>query len=228
MENPMAMAVSNQNFLEVILTHGGIAAYLIIASALILFVVGGERLLTLFFKLSFNVKAQLENVRSRILEKKYTEALQVCNTKPEAPEIHVVRAGLMAVENGREAMKSALSGAVLQIGHKTETRLAYISLIANAATLLGLLGTISGLIKTFQAVATADASSKAQKLGMGISEAMYATAAGLTVGVVAMVIHTLCVSRADAIVGEARDAGLKLVTWIEQSERSDVRAETRA
>jgi biopolymer transport protein ExbB/TolQ len=116
-------------------------------------------------------------------------------------------------------MKSALGGAVLEVSHKCEARVGYLALIANVATLLGLLGTISGLIKTFASIANADPAEKARMLGIGISEAMYATAAGLCVGIAAMVIHTLCVSKGESIVGDAQDTGLKMVTWIEQSER---------
>jgi biopolymer transport protein ExbB len=206
--------------LQTLIQHGGPAVWLIGVSALVLFVVGAERMITLFFKMSFNTRNSIESIRSRILEKKYTDALQVCNAQPDAPEITVLKAGLMAVENGREAMRSALSGAVLEVSHKCEMRLPYLSLIANVATLLGLLGTISGLIGTFKAIANADAATKAKLLGLGISEAMYATAAGLGVGILAMVAYTLCVTKADEIVGNSQDAGYKLVTWVEQSERA--------
>jgi biopolymer transport protein ExbB len=212
--------IEQQGYLHTLVTEGGFAVWLIFASALVLFVIGAERVITLFYRLSFNTRNSLENIRMRILEKKYTDALQVCNAQPDAPEIAVMKAGLMAVENGREAMKSALSGAVLEVSHKCEVRLPYLSLIANVATLLGLLGTISGLIKTFAAIADADAATKAKMLGLGISEAMYATATGLGIGILAMVVYTLCVTKADEIVGNSQDAGYKLVTWVEQSERA--------
>jgi len=207
--------------LDTLFQHGGFASYLIFGAGLMLLVLGFERLFALYFRLSFNVDPMLEGIRSAILTKNYTQAIQFCNKKAQAPEIAVIKAGLMAVENGREAMRSALGGAVLQISHRAEARIGYISLIANVATLLGLLGTISGLIKTFASIANADTAEKARLLGIGISEAMYATAAGLTVGIAAMVVHTMCTSKADAIVGSAQDAGLKVTTWIEQSERAE-------
>jgi len=208
------------NAFDTLWNHGGFATYLIFIAALTLAIVGTERMVTLYLRMSYNVKASIESVRALILEKKYTDALQVCNKQPHAPEMKVIKAGLMAVENGREAMKSALGGAVLEITHKCENRVSYLALIANVATLLGLLGTISGLIKTFASIANADAAEKAKMLGIGISEAMYATAAGLGVGILAMVVHTLCTSKADAIIGNSQDTGLKLVTWVEQSERA--------
>jgi biopolymer transport protein ExbB len=211
---------SDAGMIQTLLEHGGMAVYFIFASAFFLTVFGVERLVTLFFRMNFNSQAAMEGIRGKILQKKYTDALQICNAQGAAPEITVVKAGLMAVENGREAMKSALSGAVLEITHKTEKRLPYISLIANVATLLGLLGTIAGLIKLFAEIGNLDPATKAQKMGIGISEAMYATASGLIVGMIAMVCYTICVSKADEIVGSAQDAGYKLVTWIEQSERA--------
>ncbi len=199
--------------------HGGFAAYLIFGAGAVLAIIGFERLVVLFFGMSFNVKGSIVTIRSLILDKRYTDAIQICDKRPNSPEMSVIKSGLVAVENGREAMKSALGGAVLEVSHKCEARVGYLALIANVATLLGLLGTISGLIKTFASIANADPAEKARMLGIGISEAMYATAAGLCVGIAAMVIHTLCVSKGESIVGDAQDTGLKVITWIEQSER---------
>lgn len=217
----MGETTQSLGFFATLLATGGFATYLIFGSAFFLIVFGSERMITLFFRLNYNTRAALEGIRAKILENKYPDAIQICNSQPNAPEISVMKAGLLAVENGREAMKSALSGAVLEVSHKTEVRLPYISLIANVATLLGLLGTITGLIKLFAEIGGLDPAQKAQKMGVGISEAMYATASGLVVGLIAMVCYTICVSKADEIVGNSQDAGYKLVTWIEQSERSD-------
>jgi biopolymer transport protein ExbB len=205
--------------LQVLMEHGGFAAYLIFAAGAVLVIIGVERLVVLFWGMSYNVKGSVVTIRSLILDKRYTDAIQICDKRPNSPEMSVIKSGLVAVENGREAMKSALGGAVLEVSHKCETRVGYLALIANVATLLGLLGTISGLIKTFASIANADPAEKARLLGLGISEAMYATAAGLCVGIAAMVIHTLCVSKGESIVGDAQDTGLKVITWIEQSER---------
>lgn len=205
---------------QVLLQHGGIGTYLIFLSGIILLVIGLERILTLFFRYSYNTDRAIEKIRSEILSKRYTEAIQVCNTKEKAPDFSVIKSALLAAENGREAMKSSLGATLLEITHRCEARIQYLGLIANVATLLGLFGTITGLIKTFSAMANADASEKAKLLGLGISEAMYATASGLVVGIAAMVVHTLCVSKSDSIIGHAQDLGFKVLTWIEQSERA--------
>ncbi|MDR3606655.1 MAG: MotA/TolQ/ExbB proton channel family protein [Oligoflexia bacterium] len=204
---------------EILLQHGGIGAYLILSSAVILAILGTERIHSLYFRLSYNTDAALETIRERILSRKYTDAIQVCNSKEKAPDFSVVKSALLAAENGREAMRSALGASVLEVTHRCDVGLQYLALIANVATLLGLFGTITGLIKTFSAIANADAAEKAKLLGLGISEAMYSTAAGLIVGMTAMVIHTVCTAKSDQIIGRAQDVGYKVITWIEQSER---------
>jgi len=214
------LETGTSNPIQVILEHGGVAAYMIILSGVFLLIFGTERLYTLYIQLSFRTTESLDAIRRLILERKYMDALQVCNSQPKAPTLTVAKAALMSVENGREAMRSAIGEAVLGVNHKCEKGISYLALIANVATLLGLFGTILGLIKTFHSIATADPSKKGELLGIGISEAMYATAAGLFVGILAMIVHTMCVSKSDSIVGGAQDAGLKLMTWVEQSERS--------
>ena len=206
--------------IEVFLHNGGAGTYLILFSALVFVILGVERLTALFMRLSYNTDNAVNSIRSLILSRNYTEALQICNTKENAPDLNVVKAALLSVESGREAMRSALGGAVLEVTHQCEARLPYLALIANVATLLGLFGTITGLIKTFMAIGNADAADKARLLSLGISEAMHSTAAGLAVGIAAMIVHTICASRADAIVGHAQDVGFKVITWVEQSERT--------
>lgn len=202
------------------LESGGITAWLIVVSGVILVVAGYDRISFLYLKYAMNADEALGVIRDQILKRDYTAALQVCNRSVAAPELAVVKAGLIAVEHGREAMKSSLGAAVLEVSRKCEKRIPILGLIAAVSTLLGLLGTISGLIKTFAALATADASEKAQMLGMGISEAMYSTAAGLGVGIAALALHTLATTKSDEIVGKAQSSGYNLISWLEESERS--------
>lgn len=208
------------NPVEILLHNGGVAAWFILLSGVIMIVVAFERVSFLYFKYSLRATEAMAKIRAAVLKRDYTSAIQVCNTSTEAPELNVVKAGLIAAEHGREAMRSALGGAVLDVTHKVEKHIPLLALIAGVSTLLGLLGTISGLIKTFGAIAMADPSKKGELLGLGISEAMYATAGGLIVGVIAMVFHTICSTKADDIVGSSQGAGYQLITWIEESERS--------
>jgi len=207
--------------LQGLLLHGGWAGYFILAAGVLLLIIGMERFWVLFIGMSYNVGGALDKIRDLVLARRYTDAIQICDKRSSSPEMSVIKAALISVENGREAMKSALGSEILNVGHRCEVLVAYLALIANVATLLGLLGTISGLRVTFKAIADADPAEKARLLGLGISEAMEATGAGLFVGIGAMVIHTLCVSKGESIVGDVQDVGLKVITWVEQSERAE-------
>ena len=206
--------------LKILIEKGGVATYAIIVSGVVLVVLSYERLSFLYLKFAYHSNDALNQVKQAVLKRDYTKAIQICNANEKAPELNVLKAGLLAVEHGREAIRSALGGALLEVSKKVERRVPLVALIAAVSTLLGLLGTISGLIKTFASLAITDASQKGTVLGLGISEAMYATASGLLVGIIAMVVHTLCTSKGDDIVGQSQSTAYNLITWIEESERS--------
>ncbi len=92
-----------------------------------------------------------------------------------------------------------------------EKRLNYLALVANVSTLIGLLGTIYGLIQSFAAVAAADAASKAELLALGISKAMNTTAFGLISAITIMVVHSILSSKAEKIIGDIEKSSVKLV-----------------
>lgn len=205
--------------LKYLLSHG-IAGYLILSAFVFCLVIAVERIYFLFIKVSFDSTLALAEMKKLILARNYTQALQICGQQPNNPELQVIREGLLSAENGREAFSSAINGAVLEISRSCENRLSYLSLVASSATLLGLFGTILGLITTFQAIGDSDPTEKARLLGAGISQAMSSTAAGVLIGIIAMVVYTVCTSKADGIVAKVQKAALDLATWIEQAERS--------
>ncbi|AZZ37426.1 hypothetical protein CIK05_11680 [Bdellovibrio sp. qaytius] len=206
-------------FMKAFLEHGGFTSYLIVGAGLSLLALTVDRFRYLFMEVHIVTPETSNSIKAQILKKQYTQAVQLCNSSKNTPELEVVKSGLLAVDSGREAMKSALGGAVVEIEKNCTRRLSLIALIASVATLLGLLGTISGLISTFVAIAAADPAKKSELLGLGISEAMNATAAGLVVGITAMVMHTIFVSKTDEIIAKVKKSGYQLVTLVEQSER---------
>jgi biopolymer transport protein ExbB/TolQ len=206
-------------FLAKFVNEGGFTSYLIVISACFLFILSLDRIRYLFFKVKPAGAKPLSELSQKVLVRDYKGALQMCNSVDDVPQLQVIKSGLLAVESGREAMKSALGATVVEITKDCEKRVPLIALIASIATLLGLLGTISGMIRTFEAIAVADPATKAEKLGMGIAEAMTATAAGLIVGVIAMIIHTICTVKIDEITSAAQKSGFNIITLIEKSER---------
>lgn len=206
-------------FIKKFLNEGGFTSYLTFACAIFLIIISIERLYYLYFGLKTLGNSTVEQLKNFVLKREYTSALQICNSSQHIPQLKVIKAGLLAVDSGREAMKSALGGTLVEITEECEKRVPIVALIASVATLLGLLGTISGLIRTFSAMAAADPAKKAEMLGAGISEAMISTAAGLIVGIAALVVHTFCTSKIDSIISGAKKMGFSFVALIEKSER---------
>ncbi|HVJ65918.1 MAG TPA: MotA/TolQ/ExbB proton channel family protein [Bdellovibrionota bacterium] len=206
--------------IQTALTNGGIPTYFIFLCGILLVLITIERFGVLYGTMSFDTSHAIQEIKECVLKREYAQALQICNQKETSPSLMVAKTALMDVESGREAMRSALGSSLIELSEKTEKRLPMLALIASVGTLLGLLGTITGLVKTFAAIANVDPAKKSEMLGVGISEAMYSTAAGLVVGIAALVIHTLFSSKANSIRSHARNVGLKVINWIEKSERS--------
>ena len=138
-------------------------------------------------------------------------AIRLCNGAGNAALPRVIKAGLQRASRDQEQIQNAIDAASLEVIPKLERRLPYLSLIANIATLLGLLGTISGLIKSFAAVALADPAQRQAILAAGISEAMNATAFGLVTAILTMVVHSILSSKASKIIEEVDEYGVKLL-----------------
>lgn len=191
--------------------HGGFAAYLIaitMGAAVALII---ERFIKLFRKLDINSNSFMFEIQKYILANDLDGALRVCNGAKDAALPKVIKAGLMRASRSEEQIQNAIDSASLEVIPQLEKNLPYLALIANIATLLGLLGTISGLIISFNAVAQADPSQRQAILSAGISEAMYATAFGLIVAIATMVAHSFLSSKAQGIVGEIDEHSVKLL-----------------
>ena len=107
------------------------------------------------------------------------------------PLLQVVKAGLTQVNRGEEAIIAQIEERMGEVVPLLEKRIGVLWSLANIATLIGLLGTISGLIKSFAAVAFAEPAQKSALLARGISEAMYNTALGLGIAVLCMFFHMI-------------------------------------
>ncbi len=108
----------------------------------------------------------------------------------------------------------AMEEAMMEIIPQLETRTPYIALFANLSTLLGLLGTIIGLIAAFDAVANANPADKADLLSASISVAMNTTAFGLIVAIPLLICHSLINSKAGAIVTSLEMISVKTLNMI--------------
>jgi len=124
-------------------------------------------------------------LRSQISQGNIQGAIKVCSGN-STPMTRIVQAGLMRANRSEPEIISAMEETSLREMPQVEKRTGYLAMLGNLATLAGLLGTITGLIKSFAGVAGVDPSQKATLLSKGISEAMNCTAFGLGTGIVGL------------------------------------------
>jgi len=118
----------------------------------------------------------------------------------------------------REMVESAMEEGIMEVVPELEQRTHYLATLANIATLLGLLGTIIGLIQAFTAVASADPAEKADMLSASISVAMNTTAFGLTAAIPLILIHSYLATKTTRLVDNIEMAAVKCLNLMTEDE----------
>lgn len=134
----------------------------------------------------------------------------------KTPLARVLQYGLAKLRSNakREAVESAMEEGIMEVMPELEQRTHYLATLANIATLLGLLGTIIGLIQAFTAVASADPAEKADLLSASISVAMNTTAFGLTAAIPMILIHSLLATQTTRLVDNIEMATVKCLNLL--------------
>ncbi len=140
--------------------------------------------------------------------------------RQSSPLGRILAAGLGNAYHGREVMKESIQEAASHVVHDLERYLNTLGTIAAVAPLLGLLGTVVGMIEVFAEI-MAQGTGNASALAGGISQALITTAAGLTVAIPALVMHRYFVGRIDGIVIELEQETIKLVDALHSEENTD-------
>ncbi len=151
-------------------------------------------------------------------QRDYRGVLSVAQ-KSNAPVTRIIAAGVArtATTQRRDEVEYAMDEGVLEALPRLEKRTPYLATLANIATLLGLLGTIIGLIAAFTAVANADPAEKATLLSQSISVAMNTTAFGLMVAIPLLLLHAYLQTKTTEIVDSLEMAGVKFLNMLGDS-----------
>jgi biopolymer transport protein ExbB/TolQ len=175
----------------------------------------GERAWYMTTRYRVNTTQFINQVRAYVLEGKTDKAIKLCDTAGHIPVFQVVKSGLTQLERGDDAVLASLEETMSEVVPALERRTPMLWTLANIATLLGLLGTIRGLIRAFGAVGTiSDASQKTAILATGISEAMWNTFLGLLIAVICMIAHLYLNGRAKHHKHELERSVMKLENLI--------------
>jgi len=173
-----------------------------------------ERYMTLS-KMSVDKKDFNDKLFGFILRGDIRQAITFCDSRP-APLTNTLKAGLVQVLNRRpdEEVQVAMDGAALKEVPVLDGWTGFLAVFGNVATLLGLLGTIIGLIHSFRAVTNADPAQKATLLSSGIAEAMNCTAFGLIVAIPAIIAYGYYQTRTQRIVNDMNESSMNLMNLI--------------
>lgn len=184
----------------------GILLVLVVGTAIVV-----ERALALVIRGRINARAFWHEIEELIGRDKLADALQRAATT-DAPLARVLAAGLARAHRGedREAIERGMEETVREVLPQLEKRIHYLYTLSNVSTLVGLLGTVVGLITAFTAVSLADPAQKAALLANGISLALNNTAFGLMVAILLMLTYSFMQSRAARIGDEIDEFSLRL------------------
>lgn len=203
-----------QNFVVRALEEGGTAMYFIAVVGVLTLVVIVRQIIALK-DASIDKKDFNENLFGMILRGDIQQAIAYCDSKP-APLTNVLKAGLVQVMNKRpdEEVQVAMDAAVLRDTPRVEGWVSFLAVFGNLSTLIGLVGTIIGMITAFRGVSSADDAKKAELLSKGISEALNCTAFGLIVAVLAIATYGYFQHRISLILNEMTESSMSLINLV--------------
>src|SRR3954452_22891708 len=152
-------------------------------------------------------------LKSQIMAGNIQGAIKVCSGNP-TPMTRVIQAGLTKFNRPDHEVQAAMDEAALHELPLIEKRTGYLAMLGNVATLVGLLGTILGLIHSFAGVAGVDPSMKATLLAKGISEAMNCTAFGLITAVPALLAFAVLNGWTQGILDDINEVSVQVVNLV--------------
>jgi len=202
------------NFVAKAFCEGGPVMYVIAVVGLLTIFLILERLMAIR-SLTVDKASLNENLFSMILRGDLKQAIAFCDSKP-TPLTNTLKAGLVQVLNRRpdEEVQVAMDASVLRETPRIEGWTSFLAVFGNVSVLIGLLGTISGLITSFSGVAQADQATKAVLLSNGISEALNCTAFGLFVAIVSIVSFGFFQIRIGRSINDMLESSMNLMNLV--------------
>ena len=184
--------------------------YIILSASILGIGIMIERFVMLFFKYNINANAFMAQIQKLVMANSIDKAIKLCNAAPSAALARVIKAGLTRANKGGDEIQNAVEEATLEVIPFIQKRTNALATVANIATLLGLLGTIIGMIGAFSDLATVAPDKRQEALGRNISLAMNTTAFGLIVAIPCMAAHAVLTGLTKKIIDEIDLYSVKL------------------
>lgn len=203
---------------------GGLFMYPILLVFAIGVAIAAERYITLHLVTSKN-QLVWDKVQPLLSNGEFDEAREMtANDASTISQVLNMGLSLQGAVRRREDIEIAMEESMMEIVPRLEKRTPYVALASSIATLLGLLGTIMGLIQAFTAVANANPAEKADLLSASISVAMNTTAFGLMVAIPLLVVHAILTSKTGDIVDSLEMATVKALNVFSRRAKRTVEA----
>ena len=204
-------------FLKTAFASGGIIMIVILGFLIGSFAIAIWRGSLLFFSWDTpNPKGMWAEIYKLVTNNQIETAIRLCEKAPLKQILpRVWKKGLQSASRSAEETQNAIEAASLERLPLCNRYLQWLGIIANVTTLLGLLGTIAGLILSFGAVASLSGAAKQTKLAEGISHALYATGFGLGTALVCMVLHGILSGKANKLTEQTDEFAAKLIELLQ-------------
>jgi len=193
---------------------GGVSMFFIAAVGILVVALIIERFLA-FQRMTLDKQSFTDTLFGMILRGDLRQAISFCDQRP-APLSNALKAGLVQAANKRpdEEIQVAMDSAVLRETPKIEGWTGFLAVFGNVATLIGLLGTIVGLITSFGAVEKADPAQKAEMLSLGISHALNCTAFGLSIAIPSLIFYGYFQVRSNRLSNDMVESSMTLMNLV--------------
>ena len=198
--------------LPIILKSGGAVFLLILLAGAVAIVVFIERFLHCH-RAQINSTEFLNGIRNVLRRDNVVEAISICDAT-HGPVARLVKTAILNRDNGRDRVRESLEEAGLAEVPRLEEKLNLLATIAQLAPLLGLFGTVLGLMSTFQGIKQLGPTAHAGDLSDGVWRALICCAAGLAVSIPAHAGYNYLVSRVNSIVLDMERAATEIVNIV--------------
>lgn len=207
---------------------GGYMMWVILALGIVATIITVERTLALFIFTAQSKDAILRGLQGHIIRGDIPAAIRFIDAQRSGPLSRIIKAGLTRANKGDKEVQAALDEASLREVPYLEKRTGYLAVLSNASTLVGLLGTIGGMINCFAAVANIDPSKKATVLAGGISEAMNCTWFGLFVAIPALIAYAILQARTQTLIDGINETVVSVINLTLSNKQALKNAEAAA
>jgi biopolymer transport protein ExbB len=201
-------------------TTGWLFMWVLLACAIFMVALAIDRAYFIIVRSNINANKFMAEIRKLVKGGDYTKAIALCNSAKDKALAQVVLAALKKISSSEKvefrAVQNSVDEGTLEILPKLQSRTGNLSMIANVSTLIGLMGTIYGLIAAFISVSAPgiDAAEKSRLLAAGIACAMNTTLMGLIIAVPAILIYTYLHDKTNQIIDEIDEHTVKLINLI--------------